>query len=430
MSIYGHRNIDIKKLRKWVNEWEKDKFLDTMIKRFGHAQSLKELNIVKMIDKLKRLLNELGDEEYYDTLILVVSPAIMDAYFKYDDSSIKVANFYEILLHPMNLETRKKLIRGYDFETKKTGEVLIREENKTIGVIGEKSDLIWNVFYNDFIVEECADMGVGKEETAFTTVSPIHTHDHESYLSLQLWNIDDIDAGMIDNYVQEILYNCWTKLGLSLGKTTVDPLFREKGENSRYTLDFEYKSFDDIPLLYFNSAFQDTSIRIKFLSYYQVIEHYYVRANNLLFKKRFIEYGLHEPGKYDSYKMTSIIKRYNNASREREAIKLVLDRAIDIGEFKAWINAKTQRLEYYTQNADEFLCNLNIDLSKTDDKIISKIGERIYTLRCSVVHLKADIDKVFYVPNLNDMKLANETPLMSFVAEKVLETWGVGLELE
>lgn len=424
--LYGHREIDIGKLKEWVNGWQKDKFLDVLNKKFGHIQPLIKHNMEGIIDAIKGLQSIYGDEEYYEALISNISPVIMDIYFKHDDSSIKVANFYEVLLYPTDLETKKKLIKGYEYEQKKIGEVVIKESNNVIGVIGEKSDLIWIVFYDDFIVEE--HIGIDDEEAEFITTSPIHTHDHENYLSLQLWNIDSIDEDMIDSYVQETLYNCWTKLGLSLGKMSVNPLYREKGEDNNYILDFEHRSFDNIPLLYFNSTFQDMSVRIKFLSYYQVIEHYYVRANNLLFKDKFIEYKLHEPGKYDPYKMTNIIKHYNKISREREAIKLVLTKAIDVNEFKVWLSANPQELKYYTKNTDTTLCSLNIDLSKTDDKIISKIGERIYTLRCSVVHSKADIDEVLYVPNLNDMKLVNEIPLISFVASKVLETWGVDLE--
>ncbi len=89
-----------------------------------------------------------------------------------------------------------------------------------------------------------------------------------------------------------------------------------------------------------------------------VIEYYYVRANNILMASKLVNAGIADHNTFDPKLLTKLCKEYRKGSSEDEAIKLVLEKAIDI-------------------------------------------------------------------PNLNDSKLVDETPLMSYVASKVLEAWGI-----
>lgn len=405
--LYGHNNIDGNKLKLWVEEWEKDKFLRFVKEKFGSCSD----DFGQIIDKIKEFCRQIKDEAVYDLLLPLVSPIIMDCYFKNNNSSLKVANYYEVFLSPSDLETKKRIIKGYESDIKEIGKIDIIQDGTIIGNIGEKSDLMWHVFYYDFIVEE-------NEGT-----TPIHAHDHENFLTLQLWNIDQIPDDHLDNYVQEILYNCSVKLGMNFRKIEVSPLYREKGEANENLLQFNYQSLEIIPLMYYNSTFDDASVRIKFLSYYQVIEYYYVRANNILLKDKLIEAQVTD-SETDPREITKIVKQYLKLNKESAAIKLVLEKAIDVNELKQWLNEKPERLMYFTQNEDGLLSAFNIDLSVNDKLIISKLSDRIYSLRCSIVHSKADIDGFSFIPSLNDTNLANEIPLMSFVASRVLERWG------
>ncbi|MDR3543155.1 MAG: hypothetical protein P4L69_19650 [Desulfosporosinus sp.] len=415
--LYGERYIDNEKLKKWVNQWEIGRAIDAVSKKINVSQAAQEFKnlMLLQIEFAKELGDKIQDESYYDCLLTCISPAIMDAYFKFDNSSIKLANFYELLLFPADMETKKKLIKGYESGGyQEIGKVIIQNEGRNVGNIGEKSDLIWSVFYNDFIVN------IEEGEAVIST----HTHNHEEYLTLQLFNADEYTDEALENYVQEILYNCSIKLSLNFRKASVHPLYKEIGNAGEYTLDFERKKFEDIPLLYFNSTFDDISARIKFLSYYQVIEYYYVRANNNLMANKLVDAGIADHNTFDPKVLTKLCKEYRKGSVEDEAIKLVLERAIDINEFKAWLNADPIRREKYTNNTDPDLTKLNINLSR-DERIIASLCKRIYSLRCSIVHSKADIDEMLFIPDLNDGKLVDETPLMSYVASKVLEAWGI-----
>ncbi|MTI86310.1 MAG: hypothetical protein FH756_21090 [Firmicutes bacterium] len=101
----------------------------------------------------------------------------------------------------------------------------------------------------------------------------------------------------------------------------------------------------------------------------------------------------------------------------------MLGRAINVADLKSWVQAEAGRMKTYTNSDDAELKELNINLSN-EDKVISALCRRIYSLRCSIVQSKADINEMFFIPNLNDSKLVDEIPLMAYVASKVLEVWG------
>jgi hypothetical protein len=267
------------------------------------------------------------------------------------------------------------------------------------------------VFYEEFIVEEEAG-----------TV-PIHTHDHENYLTLQLWNVDLLAEQSLEQYVQEILYQCAVKFDLHFQKAYINPLHRQKGHAEEYVLNFKFKKYEAMPLLYYNAAFENKSARIKFLSYYQVIEYYYLRANNLLLRDELIEAGICSPDSFDARMLPRLVGDYNKRRKEQEALKLVLSKAISVPEIREWLQRDTNLMATSTDNKEAPWDLLNINLA-TGDKAIVTLAKRIYSLRCSIVHSKADIGEVIFIPNLNDNKLVNEIPLMAYVAEKVLETWG------
>lgn len=90
----------------------------------------------------------------------------------------------------------------------------------------------------------------------------------------------------------------------------------------------------------------------------------------------------------DHNELQKMLKKYKESLNEREALKLVLKDCIDMTAFKNWL---TQ-----SQNLTNQYCNslsYAIDLSKSDDKIIAKLGERIYSMRCSIAHAKGDIEE-------------------------------------
>lgn len=72
------------------------------------------------------------------------------------------------------------------------------------------------------------------------------------------------------------------------------------------------------------------------MSYYQVIEYFFVRAQNYYFLEELKSIDMNN---VNHNELRKILANYKKVTNEREALKLVLKRAIDIPKFKTWINS-------------------------------------------------------------------------------------------
>ena len=152
--------------------------------------------------------------------------------------------------------------------------------------------------------------------------------------------------------------------------------------------------------------------RFGFLSYYQVIEYFFVRAQNYYFLDKLKSVDIH---KVNHNELRKVLANYKKVTNEREALKLVLKGSIDIVKFKTWINLNTQYVDIYCNSQ-----NYKIDLSKDDKKIISNIAERVYAYRCSIAHAKGDVEEFIAIPSISKEIIAAESPLIKYLAYEVI----------
>ena len=115
--------------------------------------------------------------------------------------------------------------------------------------------------------------------------------------------------------------------------------------------------------------------------------------------------------------LRKVLSRYKKISSECEALRLVLIKSVDIPQFKSWIVSDQKRQDTY--------CNSNvlkIDILEKDKKIISDLTERVYSYRCSIAHAKGDVDEYIAIPSLSNQKIADELPLLKYLAFAVIES--------
>lgn len=400
MAIYGDRHIEMKELVQWAKSLSTDglqsvdiggsvieitpdlkKFLDDQIKHFS---SLAEM--MQRCDDWRPLQG-------------ILTPLFFNAFFRVNNHAIRVANYYECIIAPSNIKTYKKLIKGFD--TRKFGSVKIYNGSVLIGEIGLKSDLLWEVFYDYFINEdENGDV--------------IHTHfRQEDYMSLQLYHVAKRSLKEIDWIVSELLLNISKEHDLDFSIVDVDPLYKLEGTAKHYTLQFHGPKFEHVPALYFNNAVCSKDVRMAYLSYYQVLEYFFVREQNYCFLR---EYGALSMPPVEHNKLRKMLKKYKESLNERESLKLVLKDCVDMAAFKSWLTQSTSRVNQYCTSS-----SYAIDLSKSDDKIIAKLGERIYAMRCSIAHAKGDIEEYIAVPSVNDSEVLAELELVKYAAYEALK---------
>lgn len=399
MALYGETNVKIEALKRWVNTLNCDK-IDS-IEVGGENFELLDISKELLMDQLKLFesaVNNLHESDDWRNTLGCLSTFCFNAFIKVKNGAIRIANYYECLIKAGNSKTYKRLIKGYDYLS--IGEVIIYDGDNIVASIGQKSDLIWQVFFDYFINR------ANPEEI-------IHTHsNHEKYLSIQLYDIETKTQDEIDQIINEILLRVSVEHDLDFKVAELDAGYISEGQDNQYSIQFHEIEYEYIPSLYFNAGLHSNDVRLAFLSFYQVIEYFFVRAQNISFLNEYNQLV----DKNDHNKLRKVLQKYKNSISERESLKLVLKQAVDITQFKTWIATNANYSVTYCSDSD-----YNLDLSKSSDKIIAKLVERIYAFRCSIAHAKGDIDEYIAVPMLSNDDIKKEIPLVKYIALEVLK---------
>ena len=202
MSLYGHTHININSLKRWVNSLSVDEIQSVDVGGYNleikdETKELLELQLQGFSECINRM-HEGDDWRKYEGII---SHAFYNAFIRLDNSSIRMGDFYECLIEPSNLKTYKKIIKGFDYLD--IGAIHMKDSaGNAVASIGEKSDLIWEVFYGYFV-----------NENEDGSIDHVYSN-HEKYLSIQLFNVEALSKEEIVARVDEILlhvsYMIWT----------------------------------------------------------------------------------------------------------------------------------------------------------------------------------------------------------------------------
>lgn len=401
MSLYGHTYININSLKRWVNSLSVDEIQSVDVGGYNleikdEIKELLELQLQGFSECINRM-HEGDDWRKYEGII---SHAFYNAFIRLDNSSIRMGDFYECLIEPSNLKTYKKIIKGFDYLD--IGAIHMKDSaGNAVASIGEKSDLIWEVFYGYFV-----------NENEDGSIDHVYSN-HEKYLSIQLFNVEALSKEEIVARVDEILLHVSMVYDMDFKVFEVDSLIKCEGEAPILRVEYTPTGFEEVPMFYLSNANNTNDERFKFLSYYQVIEYFFVRAQNYYFLEELKSIDMNN---VNHNELRKILANYKKVTNEREALKLVLKRAIDIPKFKTWINSNSEHFDIYCRSQ-----GYKIDLSKEDKKIISNIVERVYGYRCSIAHAKGDVEEYIAIPNISRKIIAAEIPLVKYLAYEVIK---------
>ncbi|PEJ37510.1 hypothetical protein CN689_01005 [Peribacillus butanolivorans] len=383
MGLYGHRNLNDKLLQEWILNWNDQKYVDYVNSNITSKSDEFNKHLVKHIQLIKEIASQewSGEKGYFfDSIIQYMNQFIFNCYFRASSSIASVANFHEILIEPSDYYTNKCLIKGFDYVEK--GNIYISYSGEVIGNIGTMSDLFWHSFYDEYILQD--DFG-----------GINHTRNNEQDFTLQIWksyNLEDINE--LEELVEKILYDCSIKLGLNFKRAKFDSFQKAVGQSNQYSLEVsEDNNYERTPIQYFNFANYTSIGRHKYLAYYQVIEFYFIRA-----MKKF--------------------QLFN--SKELDYVKYILTFAVENAELLEWLYSEEELVNYYTTKNNKYSSIVTLDLNRD---LLDLVAKRIYYTRCSLVHSKEASQDFNFVPNLNDLVLEREVPLIKFLASKVIEKW-------
>jgi hypothetical protein len=170
---------------------------------------------------------------------------------------------------------------------------------------------------------------------------------------------------------------------------------------------------------------------IEYLSYYHVLEHFFESVfNDDLIES--VRSSITDPGfsykrKKDIGQLINSIKRALQIRSETitfsevEALRLCIEKFVDLNELKQKLNAYDETLiDFYRGNKVDFSNGVEVDFDSTDtEQIIKTLTKRIYSTRNALVHSK-DGEKSKYTPFKDDRSLVKEVPLMRFISEMVI----------
>ncbi len=401
--LYGEIHVKLEHLKVWSSslhisqaKYNPDDPLYTVLK-----SQLKLFQI--LISNLKP-----GDD--WRNVRGAISPLFQEIFFKTKQNAVYLANYYECFIIPANIETKKRIIQGYSTNDK-IGEVELYDSRNKVGSIGQKSDLIWSVFYPYFVIDtDC--------ESIYHTLP-----NHEEFLTLQLWNVENKNEDEIAEYISNILLKLAIEKGLYFKRAYPIELWKDYGSAKTYGIQVSDKKLEAIPLAYLNYALTCEDVRMAFLHFYQVLEYFFVRAQNEHIISELQNNHILATTPLDDALMHRILKSYTNYTREVESLKLVLQQAVNVQELKDYIAETTQRQYQYTTDIS-VSDRIQIHLDSTDVKIINKLAERIYFFRCAIAHAKGDVDEYLALPDVSDSIIKDELTLLKNVAYNVLLTWG------
>ena len=391
MSMYGNRLVKHEALKRWVKTISLDNINTVDIG--GELLELTEKS-KKILDiqiaLFSKLVESMKPGDDWRALQNVLSPLFYNAFFRVGNNAIRIANYYECMVIPSNMKTYKKIIKGVDYQ--EIGSVKLYDGKRCIGEIGAKSDLMWSVFYDYFI-------NIGKWG--------------ERYLSIQLFDIEFLSNDEICRMINEILLKVSMEHDLDFSVVEMDAIYKLEGEAKTYGIQFHSLEFEYIPALYLINALNTREARLAYLSYYQVLEYFFVRAQNYYFLN---EYGALSMPAVNHNELRKVLHKYKNILNERESLKLVLTRSLDISKFKSWILQDKNRVNKYCNSQKN-----SIDITKSDEKIVGRLGERIYSMRCSIAHAKGDVDEYIAVPTVSDSEISLEIELIKYAAYEALK---------
>ena len=292
------------------------------------------------------------------------------------------------------------------------------------------------------------DISIGRSSMEFAVLSGIkgemmpvsHVRERRETIKIENININTHDEAikMLLKISNSLLFqlNNVLEMPISLTYERVSRRRRFMGSVGNYNKDKQAKittlkyEYDNEPMsLYIYAKNTFNSPLNQFLSYYQCIEFYFSVYANIEAKKK-IQKILKDPFfdpnvDHNITKILSAIKynRSNEIGDEKSQLETVIRSSVDEQDtLKEFIISNDERKEFYDNNKGKKLSAQNINIKGKNIDIINEVAERIYDIRCRIVHKKANGDSGgLILPYSNEIKLLkHDIDIIEYIARNVL----------
>jgi hypothetical protein len=205
---------------------------------------------------------------------------------------------------------------------------------------------------------------------------------------------------------------------------------KSSDQTSIVGLKFPEYQYDKEPLsLYWYAKSATQMPLLQFLAYYQAIEFYFPVYSQMEAKKR-VSRVLKDPA-FDKSKDTDIIRLISSITQdsrsgfgdERSQLKATINECVSEQELRDFIEAKPYLMKFYSSK-DKKISNCILPVKQPSEDLRSKVGERIYDIRCKIVHTKSGETKEdleLLLPFSKEAEMLNyDVELLQFIARQVI----------
>lgn len=276
---------------------------------------------------------------------------------------------------------------------------------------------------------------------SFLTISDYRRN--RRFVTLKIKNIDikthDEAKSKLQTIANSILFQLDTLIERPFVLKEERESFRERRKEFleyRQSLKQENRKFSDIkyeydvePATMYLYAKASLNMPLyKFLAFYQSIEFYFPIYSNIEAKSK-IKRLLKDPNfdpelDQNITKLMSLIKynRSNEIGDERSQLKSTMLSCIDPDDLRDFLCSNEKRKEFYERNLGKCLSKHNVSVANKNANILLEVSERIYDIRCRIVHKKADDNNYdIILPFSQEVKvIKHDLELVEYVARCIL----------
>jgi hypothetical protein len=205
---------------------------------------------------------------------------------------------------------------------------------------------------------------------------------------------------------------------------------KSSDQTSIVGLKFPEYQYDKEPLsLYWYAKSATQMPLLQFLAYYQAIEFYFPVYSQMEAKRR-VSRVLKDPT-FDKSRDTDIIRLISSITQgsrsgfgdERSQLKATINECISEQELRDFIETKPHLKKFYSSN-DKKISSCIIPVKRPSEDLRSKVGERIYDIRCKIVHTKTgeNTENVeLLLPFSKEAEMLNyDIELLKFITRQVI----------
>ncbi|MEO5684378.1 MAG: hypothetical protein ABIQ88_17185 [Chitinophagaceae bacterium] len=353
----------------------------------GEVPEIEISYVVSNFNGNKNITLTVSEEDQIDELskVLSLEPVILEEYL-----GVKYADKYEIVLNPINQRYLPYHIRKQSFN------ILLNYFKNELNIKLESNiDNLPSIYFKNFLNR----FGAGKRNFVITIEN--FKRPSPDGVNMDLRNI--LNSVLFDfEYSFNIAFE---PIELNSLNRRIPRLKRPSVPVPYHPINFTYKRYIQELIQYYHLSEKVDHIPFKYLCYFHIIEYFSDKSAYFVVAEQ-VKHLLLKPDfhlKTDNYINQAInIFKKENEKHLTDKIKLtrVLQQFVNMKEFNEYLD-EIKLLDHFIQE-QTFNCSKPLKIPALDftneGTFFQSLTNRIYAIRCSIVHSNPDFDETKAVP--------------------------------